>query len=330
MNYKSYLVEQNLASIKENITLLFGENLGFKNDLKNKIKLENKKSEIINYTQEEILKDSTVFFNNLTNISLFENNKIFFINNANDKLLPIIEEVEKFINDQRIYIFSEVLDKRSKLRNYFEKSRNCAAIACYPDNEIGIKKIINEELKGYVGLNAENLNLITENSSLDRSKLKNELEKIKTYFTDKKIEFDNLKKLLNVRENESFDKLRDLSLNGDKTRTNKLLSDTNFDLEKSIFYLSSINHRLDKLNQINKIKIVEKNLEKAIENVKPPIFWKDKPNFMTQAKKWNEEKIRYVLDKTYKLEIKLKSNSTINKNILIKMLLVDICRMANV
>ena len=330
MNYKSYLVEQNLATIKENITLLFGENLGFKNDLKNKIKLENKKSEIINYTQEEILKDSTVFFNNLTNISLFENNKIFFINNANDKLLPIVEEVEKFINDQRIYIFSEVLDKRSKLRNYFEKSRNCAAIACYLDNEIGIKKIINEELKGYAGLNAENLNLITENSSLDRSKLKNELEKIKTYFTDKKIEFDNLKKLLNVRENESFDKLRDLSLNGDKTRTNKLLSDTNFDLEKSIFYLSSINHRLDKLNQINKIKIAEKNLEKAIENVKPPIFWKDKPNFMTQAKKWNEEKIRYVLDKTYKLEIRLKSNSTINKNILIKMLLVDICRMANV
>ena len=89
--------------------------------------------------------------------------------------------------------------------------------------------------------------------------------------------------------------------------------------------MSSINHRLDKLNQIYKIKIVEKNLEKAIENVKPPIFWKDKPNFMTQAKKWNEEKIRYVLDKTYKLEIKLKSNSTINKNILIKMLLVDIC-----
>ena len=65
----------------------------------------------------------------------------FFINNANDKLLPIVEEVEKFINDQKIYIFSEVLDKRSKLRNYFEKSRNCAAIACYLDKEIGIKKI---------------------------------------------------------------------------------------------------------------------------------------------------------------------------------------------
>ena len=171
MNYKSYLVEQNLATIKENITLLFGENLGFKNDLKNKIKLENKKSEIINYTQEEILKNSTVFFNNLTNISLFENNKIFFINNANDKLLPIVEEVEKFINDQKIYIFSEVLDKRSKLRNYFEKSRNCAAIACYLDNEIGIKKIINEELKGYVGLNAEKRTIFSSGNSLFNFKI---------------------------------------------------------------------------------------------------------------------------------------------------------------
>ena len=58
---------------------------------------------------------------------------------------------------------------------------------------------------------------------------------------------------------------RDLSLNGDKTRTNKLLSDTNFDLEKSIFYLSSINHRLNKLNQVNKIKNAEKNLEKSLK-----------------------------------------------------------------
>ena len=93
--------------------------------------------------------------------------------------------------------------------------------------------------------------------------------------------------------------------------------------------MSSINHRLDKLNQINKIKIAEKNLEKAIENVKPPIFWKDKPNFMTQAKKWNEEKLNRLLKKTYEIEKTIKSNSFLNKQILLKELVINICETAN-
>ena len=70
-------------------------------------------------------------------------------------------------------------------------------------------------------------------------------------------------------------------------------------------------------------------LEKSINSLKPPIFWKDKENFTVQARKWGQKKIKYILDKSYNLEINIKSNSIINKNILFKKLLVDICHMAN-
>ena len=50
---------------------------------------------------------------------------------------------------------------------------------------------------------------------------------------------------------------------------------------------------------------------------------------MVQALKWDKKKIKKTLDKTYEIEKKIKSNSIINKNILIKKLLVDICKMAN-
>ena len=72
-----------------------------------------------------------------------------------------------------------------------------------------------------------------------------------------------------------------------------------------------------------------KSLEKAIESVKPPIFWKDKPNFLIQAKKWNLKKISNILQTTFDLEIQFKSQSILNKNILVKKLLVDICNVAN-
>ena len=58
---KSYLLESNINQIDKNLILFYGENLGLKNDFKSKIKLNNKKIKIINFTQEEILKNEYFF-----------------------------------------------------------------------------------------------------------------------------------------------------------------------------------------------------------------------------------------------------------------------------
>ena len=87
----------------------------------------------------------------------------------------------------------EILEKRSKLRSFFENSKEVSVIPCYADNEITIKKIINERLKGFNGLTRENVNIISENSNLDRIKLNNEIDKIITYFQDKKIDEKELR-----------------------------------------------------------------------------------------------------------------------------------------
>ena len=126
---KSYLLENNIDQIDKNLVLFYGENLGLKDDFKKKIKLNNKKIKIINFTQEEILKNEYLFFNEILNISLFEEEKIFFVNHANDKIMPIIEEVEKKAETQKIYFFSDILEKKSKLRNFFEKKNICIAVA---------------------------------------------------------------------------------------------------------------------------------------------------------------------------------------------------------
>jgi DNA polymerase-3 subunit delta len=309
--------------------LFFGENLGLKNDLKNKIKLSNKKAEILHFNQDEIIKNDNIIFNEINNISLFEKEKIIFVDQVDDKILEIIKEICEKFNDQKIYLFSNILEKKSKIRSYFEKSDKCGAVACYADNEIGIRKIILNKLKGYSGLSPQIINLIIENSNLDRIKLNNELEKIVTYFQNKKIEYEKLEILLDIKINDNFNNLKDEALIGNKLRTNKLLSDTIIDSEKSIFYLTLFNKRLNKLKDaINFSK--ETNLEDAISKIKPPVFWKDKLNFMLQTKKWNTKKIKKILNKTYYLEIENKSNSTINKNILIKKLIVDVCLLANV
>ena len=327
MIYKSYLIEKNINSLKENLVLFYGENLGIKKDFREKIKDTNKNCDFLFFDQKNIIENSKILYGELFNISLFEKNKIFFIENVNEKILEIIQDIQPSLENQRIYLFADVLEKKSKIRSFFEKSKECAVIACYPDNEITIKNIILERLKGYEGLSSINVNLILNHVSLDRIKLNNEIDKINAFFLDKKINSDELSVLLDVNFIDDFNYLKDEALNGNKRKTNALLSDTILEDEKTFYYLSLINQRLQKLYQVK--KSAEANLEIAINNLKPPIFWKDKPHFLTQAKKWDKEKLNSLLKKTYEIEKTIKSNSFLNKQILLKELLINICETAN-
>ena len=329
MIYKSYLVEQNLKILKNNILLFYGENFGLQNDFKNKIRTNYENAEIISFTQEEIFKNENTFYSEIFNISLFEQEKIYFIHQANDKILDIVKKIEPKIGKYKLFFFAEILDKRSKLRDYFEKSKKCDSVACYADNQISIKKIIINKLKGFEGLSSQNVNIIIDNCNLDRDKLNNELNKILTFFTDKKLVRDKLELLLNNKINNDFSLLKDEAFNGNKTQTNKLLSDTFLEDEKNVFYLAIINQRLNKLADANNLA-KNTSIEDAINTIKPPIFWKEKPTFLIQARKWDLNKIKKTLTKTYDLEIEIKSNPIINKKILIKKLMVDICKLANV
>ena len=111
-------------------------------------------------------------------------------------------------------------------------------------------------------------------------------------------------------------------------RINKLISDTYIENEKSVYYLSLINQRLFKLLETQKLH-KKFSKEEAVNKIKPPIFWKDKPAFLNQLNKWDKDKITKMLKNTYSLEKKLKSVISFNQNILIKKLLIDLCNQAN-
>ena len=193
MLIKSYIAESNIEVLNKNLNLFYGENLGLKNDFRKKIKLKFKDAEIIYFNQEEILKNNEIIMREINNISLFDKKKIFFIDLVNDKFTDIAKKIFEINKDEKIFLFAEILEKRSKLRSFFENSKEVYIIPCYADNEITIKKIINERLKEFNGLTRENVNLISENSNLDRIKLNNEIDKIITYFQDKKIDEKELK-----------------------------------------------------------------------------------------------------------------------------------------
>ena len=327
MIYKSYLVEERIEILKNNIVLFYGENTGLINDFKDKIIKNFSNCILIKYNQEDILKNKNLLINELQNISLFNQQKIFLIRDINDKAFSFIEEIIPDIGENKIFLFSDLLEKRSKLRTFFEKNKTSDIVPCYEDNDLTIKKIISYELKDIVGISPQIIDLLRDVCGNDRSKLKNEITKIKTLFHEKPISFDELNKLLNLEENDNFKLLKNTAISGSKNETNKFLSKTFFEENKLAYYIATINQTFLRLKQVNEIN--DGNIEKKINQLKPPIFWKDKSVFIQQVKKWDIKRINYILNLTYNLEIIAKSNGQINKEIVMKKLLIDICSLAN-
>ena len=331
MILKSYIVEQNLDILKNyHATLIYGQNNGIKDDVKQALKKRNKDSEIIIFFENDILKNKKILEHNITNESLFNETKIIFIQEASDKIYDVLFECIEIINKNiKIYIFSENLDKKSKLRKLFEKNKELAIFACYEDNEKTLITYIAKDLKGFKGLSGEIINLIILNSNLNRKIIKNELINIKNFFLDKKITKKEILELLNIQSESEFDEIRDSALNGQKIKINKLLSEVNLVNEDTFFYLNSLNYRVMKLQEI--IQVSEENEDKyqqALESLKPPIFWKDKPIIVQQLKKWNIKKLTQLVAKISETEILMKKNSYVRNDIVIKDFIINLTNKA--
>ena len=98
MIIKSYEVKKNKSKfININFTLLYGENLGLKKDIKNfitsELKKKDEKVEIFSYYENEIIDDEKKFYDSVYSGSLFSNNKIIIINEATDKIFKKIEDI---------------------------------------------------------------------------------------------------------------------------------------------------------------------------------------------------------------------------------------------
>ena len=143
MIFKTFEISKiNLS--KYNLYLFYGENEGYKNEIiKKKLEILYA-NQIYKYDEKEILENKNEFFNNILNKSFFENKKLFIISNVSEKILKLIEEfISLNITDISIIVKTGILDKKSKLRNFFEKDKNTVCIPFYSDENKSLNNIAN-------------------------------------------------------------------------------------------------------------------------------------------------------------------------------------------
>ena len=293
--------------------LLYGENEGLKEEIINKIK-KNQIGKEIKYEEAQILKNKSEFYNEINNKSLFEEKRIFFLERCTEKISELLIEIFEDASDDLFIINCSILEKKSKLRNYAERSSNVVVIPTYKDNSqslINIARKFFSEAK--ISISTETLNLLVNRCMGDRGILNKELDKISNYISEKKnISLKEIAVLTNLSENYSASELVDASLTKNYIKVKEILNENIYSQEDTFLILRVFLQKAKKLLSLLEIINSENNVEKAINEYKPPIFWKDKPVLKKQLQLWSFENIINLICELNDIEIKIKKNSSQN------------------
>ena len=294
MIFKSYELNKiNFAKI--NLYLLYGKNEGFQNEVVKEYFLNNYEGKINKYEENEFINLSDVIIGELLNRSLFDEKKIIIISRVTDKILKYVEEIaEKDLDDIKIIFKSGILEKKSKLRNFFEKNKSLITIPFYEDDTRILTELIYAFLsKNKIKLSRESVNLLVERASGDRKNLKIELDKIYNYsITNQKIDYSTVAKLTNLSENYNVNNLVDSYLAKNKKTLFKILNENYYSDEDCILILRTILNKSKRLLNIIDKYNDSKNLDSVISTIKPPIFWKDKENVKKQVNSWKSNELK--------------------------------------
>ena len=308
MIIKSYEVNKINPEI-HNLLLFYGKNEGLKNQItKNIVK---NTINIHNYDEKEVLDNEHIFIDNLLTKSLFDEKKLIIIKRSTDKILKIIESLKsEKLEDITIIINADNLEKKSKLRSFFEKNKETICIAFYPDNDQTLSKLAYDFLKSKkISISQSSINLIINKCNGDREALYNELNKIDLYTQNgKKITTEDIMKITNLIENHSVSELVDNCLAKNNKKIINILNENNFNNEDCMLIARSLLNKSKRILHLVKEFQNNKNIELTISSAKPPIFWKDKEITKQQIKYWRPESIKDLIYKLIDIELLIKKN----------------------
>ena len=313
--------------------LFYGENEGQKLDTIEANFNNFTKENTYKYSEKEVLADTQAFFENIYTKSFFEKEKLIIISEITDKILSLIKEIiETKTQDIVIILLAQKLDKKSKLRNFFEKEKNVIIVPNYEDTTQVLMNIAKKILhQNKLNLSQEQLNFIIERAQGDRINLKNELKKIINFCTDKKrIEFNDILRLTNLNENYDASELVDNCLIKNKKKTLNILNENIPSADENILILKTFLYKMKRLRKLRLNFNEKKDIETTINSFKPPIFWKDKEIIKKQINIWELNDIEEFIIDLNNTEILIKKNPQVSNQIMNNMILDNLNKETNI
>ena len=292
--------------------LLYGQNEGLKKEVLESCFIKNFKGLIEKYDEKEVIENQDEMHSKIFNKSLFEKEKIILISRTSDKIVNFIEKIlEKNVSDIKIICLSEILERKSKLRNLFEKNSNLMCIPFYADDNKKLTQLCGNFFKKInVPISREILNIIVDKCQGDRNNLNQELGKVEVFINgNTNVKVSDILKLISLSENYTVSELVDSCLSKNVKNTAKILNENSYTNDDCMLILRTMLNKTKRLIKLRDDYDETKNLDTTVSNFRPPIFWKDKDVVKKQLLKWDKKNSSQLIFKINELEKIIKKNT---------------------
>ena len=318
MIVKSYEVLK-IDISKYNFFLIYGKNEGLQKKIINECFLKDQKTQVILYEESEFINKSEIITEEMLSQSLFGSEKVIIVSRVSGKILDEIQEItNRNIGNTKVILKSSSLDKKSKIRNFFEKEKKLIIIPVYEDKKRDLFEIVNKFLtENKIKTSREAINLLIDRASGDRENLNTELDKILNYsVTNKLIDIKTIEKLTNLATNYEVNELVENYLSKNTKNVSKILNENNYSDEDCMLILRTILVKSKRLLNIIEKNNIIKNIDEVISSARPPIFWKEKENVKLQVNNWKIEDLKKKIYQINEVETLIKKNSQNSLNLI--------------
>ena len=304
--------------LKFNSFLIYGPNIGKVDDILRKIvgilKTDwNKELSLIHFNSEIENKNKDFIDEQLNSEDLFGSKKVIICSFESIGVLSKKLNFDKLKESKfaKLILRTGEIEKKNVARQLFEKSQYSLCIPCYEDNEIEKKKIFSD-LLNKMGINIPESISSTINFKefKERNILRQNAEKIICHILggEKKPE-GNLNYIIKEFSAFSMDELIYSVFSGKINFFEKSYQSLCNQGKNQITILNAFSRHVQKLKLYLSYYSKNKNVEFSMKKLYPPIFFKQKKEFLFHTKIWEIKDLEVISKDLLEAETQIKSGS---------------------
>ncbi len=327
------MISDNAMHLKIPCWLIFGDDEGdvyvMKKKLISKIRSQYVNNcddvDIIAMDSSEICNDPVLLQYSLTTGSLFHTGKLIVINNCKDEISQIINTSLSLVhNRNNLVLCAGVLKKNGKLRQLLEKNQDVGVLHCYTRDVETITKEITIILKrNNISYETSVPQVLANNIINDGAIIENEINKILLYFGSNRTRHLTLRLLSSIiacNKGSELDLLCIAVITGAVQDLVNML-ETLYSFQNN--YIMVIRFLQYFLARVISVQMSNIDVEQATNNLKPPVFGKQKMNFINAVERSNLYNNIMLLELCIDIECNLKKLDISNPLTLLSQSLLD-------
>jgi DNA polymerase-3 subunit delta len=232
------------------------------------------------------------------------------VRGAGNDLAPAFQHLlDHPLGDSLVVVEAGELAPASALRKLFETAGNAAAIPCYRDEGAGLEEVIRATLAGH-GLTATPgaLAFLAARLGGDRMLTRGEIDKLALYVGDAhEVTDDDAMACVGDTAAITLDDLADAVAGGDHAAAARALARLRLDGVAPVAILRALQRHFQHLHLALATIAAGAGAEHAVAGLRPPVFFKRRPAFLAQLRRWPAATAAGALDLLLEAEIDCKT-----------------------